>query len=53
MYEWSREVFKEKVLDVLLVCPVIAKDAIHTGNVMNSTEHNRNRPLKKKKKKPT
>lgn len=49
MYEWSKEVFKEKVLDLLLVHPVIAKDVIHTGYLMNSSEHKRNRPLLKKK----
>lgn len=46
----KREVFKDKVLDVLLVCPAIAKDVIHTGYLMNSTEHKRNRhPFKKTK----
>lgn len=49
MYEWSKEVFKEKVLDLLLVCPVIAKDVIHTGYLMNNSEYKRNRPLLKKK----
>lgn len=49
MYEWSKEVFKEKVLDLLLVCPVIAKDVIHTGYLTNSSEYKRNRPLLKKK----
>lgn len=44
----KREVFKEKVLDVLLVCSVIAKDVKHTGYLMNNTEHKRNRPLVKR-----
>lgn len=44
-----RDLFKEQVLDTLLVRPVIAKDVKHTGYLMNSTEHKRNIPLLKKK----
>lgn len=45
----GQEVFKEKVLDILLLCPVIAKDVVHTSYLMNSSEHKRNRPLLKTK----